>query len=180
MKNIIVFDTETTGFLPRKGADLSQYPYMAEIYAAQINPETDEVIKEIDTLIKIPIPMPANAGAVNKITDDMLVNKPIFSDIWKDIAEVFSGATTMIAANLTFDIGVLYHELKRIGKENDFPFPLEKFCTVQESVYLTGRKIKNSVLYKIATGEELTGTHRAKTDAMATYENYKWLKARNE
>lgn len=177
MKNIVVFDTETTGLLPRKGSGLSLYPHMAEIYAAQINPETDEVIKEINTLIKIPIAMPEKLTKyVHGISDEMLGNQPAFFEIWKDIAEVFLGASTMVAANLMFDEGVLIHELMRIEKQWSFPYPPEKFCTIQESVYLTGRRMKNSDLYKRITGKELTGVHRAKADAMATYENYKWLK----
>jgi DNA polymerase-3 subunit epsilon len=178
MKEIIVVcDTETTGLLPRKGSDLALYPHMAEIYATQIDPETDKVIKEIETLIKIPVPMPEKLTKhVHGISDEMLRGQPTFIELWTDIAEVFLGADVMVAANLMFDLGVLVHELKRIDKEYQFPYPPERFCTIQNSVYITGRRLKNSVLYKMATGKELIGIHRAKADAMATYENYKWLK----
>lgn len=174
-KTIAVFDTETTDFLPRAGSELHLFPHMAEIYVAQIDPKTDEIIKEFESLIKIPIPMPAPAQRVNKITDEMLADKPTFLEVWRDIAEVFIGATITVAANLRFDEGVLVHELKRIGKEWSFPYPPEKFCTIQNSLHISGKRMKNSALYKLATGKELVGAHRAKADVMAAYEVYKWL-----
>jgi DNA polymerase-3 subunit epsilon len=175
-KTITVFDTETTGFLPRKGSDLSLYPHMAEIYAMQVDPETDEVIKEFDTLIKIKIPMPEGAGKVNGITDEMLADKPTFIEIWRDIAEVFVGAQVAVAANYKYDEGVLVHELMRIGKEFSFPYPPEQFCTIQNAQSLFGgRRMSNSKLYEKAMGKPFEGAHRAKADVQATYEVYKWL-----
>lgn len=177
-KKLLIFDTETTGLLPRKGSDLRLYPHMAEIYAMQVDEASGELIKEINTLIKIPIPMPHHlTKKVHGISDEMLADKPTFLEIWKDIAEVFKGADVMIAANASFDEGVLVHELMRIGKEWRFPYPPEVYCTQVHSRYITNRFISNSKLYLHATGKELTGAHRAKADVMATYTNYKWLKS---
>jgi DNA polymerase-3 subunit epsilon len=174
--NIVVIDTETTGLLPRKGSPLELYPHMAEIYAAQINLETDEIIKDIETLIKIPISMPEKLTKhVHGISNEMLSEKPKFIEIWQDVADIFRGANTLVAANLMFDLSVLVHELRRIGKEWRFPYPSNQFCTIQNSIHMTGHRLKNSTLYKMATGEELEGIHRAKADALGTYKIYKWL-----
>lgn len=176
-KLITVFDTETTGLLPRKGSDLALYPHMAEIYAMQINPDTDEVIKEIGTLIKIPVPMPPKLTKhVHGISDGMLADKPTFVELWRDIAEVFIGSRVVVAANEPYDHGVLFHELIRIGKEFRFPYPPEAFDTIAKAQKITGKRRSNSYLYEIATGQKLEGAHRAKADVEATYEIYKWLK----
>ena len=180
-ENICVIDFETTGLLPRKGSDLSLYPHAIEVFAAQIDPETDEIIKGINTLIKPPVLIPEKLTKhVHGISDDMVADAPVFVQIWRELAEVFLGAGVMVAANLMYDDGVLIHELMRIGKEWSFPYPPEKFCTIQNSVYLTGRRLKNSVLYEKITGKKLEGIHRTKVDAMATYENYKWLKGQGK
>ena len=174
---IVVFDTETTGLLPRKGSDLSLYPHMAEIYAAQINQKTGDLIKEIDTLIKIPVPMPPKlTKTCHGITDEMMSDKPTFVEVYPQIAEVFRGASVVVAANVMLDIGVLVGELRRIDMQYAFPYPPERFCIIAEYQRRTGQRLSNSKLYKLATGEELLGAHRAKADVMATYATYSWLK----
>lgn len=176
-KIITVFDTETTGLLPRKGSDLTLYPHMAEIYAMQVDVEIDVVIKEINTLIKIPVPMPEHlTKTCHGISDDMLRGKPEFIEVWEEIAEVFLGSDTVVAANVTFDEGVLIHELIRIGKEFSFPYPPQKYCIIEAARKITGGRRNNGFIYNMATGKTLEGAHRAKADVMATYEVYKWLK----
>ena len=110
------------------------------------------------------------------ITNQMVVKAPTFIEIYKKITEVFFRSHTVVAHNLTFDEQVLITELKRIGKEYHFPYPPIKFCTVEQSMHIRGYRLKNSELYKLTTGKEIIGAHRAKNDVLATFESYKWLR----
>jgi hypothetical protein len=71
---------------------------------------------------------------------------------------------------------MLITELQRLGKEYHFPYPPSKFCVIEQSMHLKGYRLKNSELYKLATGKTIEDIHRARADLMATYEIYKWLK----
>jgi len=171
-----IFDQETTGLLRPEGSDERLQPHLTEIYAMQVN-KKGELIREFESLIKPPIPIPTFLEKQIGITNEMVKNAPTFIEVYKEIMKVFFCSHTVVAHNLTFDEGVLIHELRRIGKEHHFPYPPIKYCTVEQSMHIKGHRLKNSELYKIATGKEIIGAHRAKVDVMATYESYKWLKA---
>ena len=174
-----IFDLETTGLLEADGTPLALQPHITEIYAMQVDDEGN-LIKEIDTLIKPPIPLPAIITKITGLTDHMFKDSPVFAEVYKDIIEVFLCSHTMVAHNLSFDQGMLLNELRRLGKEFHFPFPPIKFCTVEQSMHIKGHRLKNSELYKEATGKEMVGAHRAKVDVLDTYESFKWLKGQNE
>lgn len=172
---ITVFDQETTGLLKSKGSDILHQPYLTEIYAMQVDAKGN-LIKEFETLIKPPMPIPSFLEKQIGITNEMVINAPTFLQVYKQIIGVFFCSHTVVAHNLSFDEGVLINELKRIGKEHHFPYPPIKFCTVEQSMHLKGHRLKNSELYTMATGQEIIGAHRAKNDVLATYESYKWLR----
>jgi DNA polymerase III epsilon subunit-like protein len=173
---VTIIDTETTGLLEAEGVDISLQPHITEIYAMQID-EAGSIIKEIDTLVKPPIPIPALITKITGIDDNKVRNAPSFSQIYKELIEVFFCSHTMVAHNLSFDEGMLITELKRMGKEFHFPYCPIKYCTVEQSMHIKGHRLKNTELYNIATGKEIVGAHRAKVDVQATYESYKWLMA---
>lgn len=175
MKTITIIDTETTGLEQPLGTDLVFQPKIIEIYAAKINPETDEIIKEIDTLVNPQIPIPNFITKINGINDEMVKSMPNFQGILPKISNVFLGSTTSIGANLYFDESMLYFELSRIDKLRYFPWCPHKFCIIEQSKHIRGYRLKNTELYQLATGIELETAHRAKNDALATYEVYKWL-----
>lgn len=173
---ITIFDQETTGLIKPKGSDLPHQPYLTEIYVMQVD-NKGNLIRDFGTLIKPPVSIPSFLEKQIGITNEMVINAPTFLQIYKNIIEVFFCSHTIVAHNLTFDEGVLIHELKRIGKEHHFPYPPIKFCTVEQSMHIKGHRLKNSELYTLATGKEIVGAHRAKVDTLATYESYKWLKS---
>lgn len=172
---ITILDFETTGLLEAMGTPLALQPFATELYAMQVDGEGN-LVNEVNTLIKPPIPIPDFLVKAIGITNEMVANAPVFSEIYKEVVEVFLCSHTMVAHNLPFDQGILWCELARLGKEKNFPLPPIKFCTVEQSMHLKGYRLKNSELYELATGKEIEGAHRAKNDVLATYESYKWLK----
>lgn len=169
-----VIDTETTGLLEAEGVDISLQPHITEIYAKQVD-DSGKIIKELDTLIKPPIPIPDHITKITGINDYTLRNAPTFIEVFKELIEVFFCSHTMVAHNLPSDEGVIINELRRIGKEHHFPYCPIKYCTVEQSLWIKGHRLKNAELHKIATGNDIVGAHRAKADVEATYENYLWL-----
>lgn len=174
---ITIFDTETTGLLMAKGSDINLQPYIIEICAIQVD-ESDNIINEIETLVFPPMNIPLHITKITGITTNDVSSAPIFSEIYKDLLSVFFGSHTVVAHNLSFDVGMLVNELTRINKEFSFPYPPIQFCTVEQSMHIKGYRLKNSELYTLATGKEIEGSHRAKADVLATYESYKWLKSK--
>lgn len=170
-----IFDLETTGLVEAKGSDQITQPHMTEFYAMQVD-KNDRLVREFETYIKPPVPIPRFLEKQIGITNQMVANAPTFIEVYKEIIRVFFCSHTMVAHNAPFDKDVLKVELARIGKEYDFPYPPITFCTVEKSMHIKGHRLKNDELYKLATGKELIGAHKAKNDVLATFESYKWLK----
>jgi DNA polymerase III epsilon subunit-like protein len=172
----VLIDTETTGLVKPEGTELSLQPHIIEIGALKINDDF-EVIGQMDLLLCPPVPLPEIITKITGITQAQLEGKPAFSSIYKQLVDLFFGCHTFIAHNAAFDAALLRFELERIEKLTKFPWPPIHYCTVEQSIWVKGHRLKLSELYKIATGEdEIRGAHRAINDTRAMLECYKWLK----
>lgn len=171
----VLIDLETTGLTMPSVGDLSSQPHIIELYACKIN-DKFEVVGEIDTFIKPPIPIPQFITKITGINDFMVKDAPKFAAIYEDLARFFLGEEIMVAHNIEFDSTVLYYELLRLNKHRNFPFPPISHCTVEMSKHIKGHRLKLSKLHELATGTpHEDGAHRAKADVMAMLDCYKWL-----
>jgi DNA polymerase-3 subunit epsilon len=98
----IAFDLETTGTKP-------QDDMIVEIGAVVF--DGAQVVKGYGTLIDPGRPIPADASAVNGITDDMVRGKPRISEVLSDFAE-FCGDLPLVAHNAPFDYKFLLEDIK--------------------------------------------------------------------
>lgn len=90
-----VFDLETTGI--STAAD-----QVVEISAVKVR--GGQVVGEFTTLVNPMMPIPAAASSVNGITDDMVVDAPIFKDALRDFLE-FVGDDVLVGHNIhNFDM----------------------------------------------------------------------------
>ncbi|HOY01383.1 MAG TPA: DNA polymerase III subunit epsilon [Zoogloea sp.] len=104
----IVLDTETTGLDWKSGdrvieigcVELLDRKLTGRHYHVFINPE-----REID----------AGAMAVHGITNEFLVDKPLFKDIVEEF-EAFVAGGELVIHNAAFDVGFLNHELGLLGR----------------------------------------------------------------
>jgi DNA polymerase III subunit epsilon len=101
----VAFDTETTGLDSETGR-------VAEIGAVKFT--KDCVLAEFGELVDPRMPMPAEASAVNGISDAMLSGKPTASEILPRFLEFVNGSV-LIAHNAPFDVGFIDAELRRLG-----------------------------------------------------------------
>jgi DNA polymerase-3 subunit epsilon len=103
----IVLDTETTGLKPEDGhriveigaVELWHQVPTGKTFHQYINPER---------------PMPTDAFQVHGIGDDMLMDKPVFSQIAQAFRD-FVGDSHLVIHNADFDMAFLNAELERTG-----------------------------------------------------------------
>jgi len=174
MATKIILDTETTGLLKPDAIQLDKQPYITELFMIKI--KKNKIVDEYESLFSVPVELEKHIQKITNITPDMLEGQPVFAQEYKRIAKFFLGCDTVIAHNLPFDLGVLWVELSRIGKEFNFPWPINHVCTIEKSMHLENKRIKLSRLHEYATGRPHSeGAHRARADVMALKECYDWM-----
>ncbi|MCF7818517.1 MAG: 3'-5' exonuclease [Kiritimatiellales bacterium] len=98
----VAFDLETTGIKP-------QQDMIVEIGAVLFNGNV--AVKTYGTLIDPGMPIPADASAVNGISDEMVRGKPRIADVLGDFAD-FCGDLPLVAHNAPFDFKFLMEDVK--------------------------------------------------------------------
>ena len=93
-----ILDTETTGL------------YDASVVQVAVLAPTGDVL--LDTLVRPPIPIPADATRIHHITDAMVADAPTFAEVYPRLAEVVNGKRLVIY-NVAFDWPLLELECAR-------------------------------------------------------------------
>jgi DNA polymerase III epsilon subunit-like protein len=170
----ILFDTETTGLLKPSASDSNMQPYITEICCVKID-DNFNLIDEIETYVKPPIPIPQEVSKITGIDDNTVRSAPTFEEIVPLLADFFVGTDHLIGHNLPFDRSMLVNELSRLDKQYMFPWPPYQWCTVEMSMNIEQRRLSLSKLHEYATGKPHEGAHRAKNDVYALVRCYHWL-----
>ncbi len=172
---MIIFDTETTGFLRAFDAKIELQPHMTEICCVRVDKEFN-MIGEFESLVKPGIPIPEATIKINGIDDAMVADAPSFIEIYDELAQLFLGEDILVAHNANFDVGVLWYELARLGFQANFPWPMRHICTIEKTMHIEGKRLNLGKLHKYATGLEfVSGAHRAKNDVYALVRCFHWL-----
>ncbi len=152
------FDTETTGTKP-------QEERVVEIGCVKFDKRG--VIARYNVLINPEKPMPAEAFAVNQISDEMLADKPKFAEVLPDFLN-FTRNTILVAHNASFDIDFINAELNRCGltKLTNKSFDTLKFAREIYSGF------NSYALQNLAVqfGIQAINAHRAEDDARVCME----------
>ena len=175
-RRINIFDTETTGLLKPRAAGIKSQPYITEIYVVQID-EDFNVIKELDSYVNIPVPVPDFITSITGIKDSDLVDAPTFEQLLPELVDIFEDSTEMVAHNLSFDKAMVGNQCIRAG-ETEFPFPPIETCTVIKSMPLEQRRINLTRLHEILLGNGFKDAHRAKSDVHALVRCYHAMRER--
>ena len=101
---VICFDTETTGVPARDHR-------IVEIAVADF--ESGEVL--LHTLINPERPIPAEATAIHKITDEMVKNSPKFRDVAVRVHELVTSADVIVGYNPYYDRDMIKTEFEVLG-----------------------------------------------------------------
>ena len=131
--NIIVFDTETTGFSPEE-SEIVQLSYI--LY----NVDTQNVLYATtpgDDIVKINHTIPKKTSDIHGITKEMTLDKRPIKDHIDEFISYFNQASKFVGHNIKFDIKMITGQIKKIidehpeEKENYDEF-LQKFAMVDK------------------------------------------------
>lgn len=129
MMRQIILDTETTGLDPAHGHRLIEIGCLELVnrkltkrsFHYYLNPE-----REVE----------AEAMAVHGITNEFLVDKPLFASIADEFIEFVRGAE-LIIHNAPFDLSFINHELKML--QRGLP-PITEYCGVLDTLVMARAK----------------------------------------
>jgi len=171
--SIVVIDTETSGLHQEQGARV------VEVAAVRFEKRGDawEIVSH-NAEIVLPesgFVMPAEATAINGITQAMVNEGRTFSDVWSETVSLCDGNVVIAAYNADFDRGHLRAEVKRLGiSKDDIPEAI-KAPWLDPLVWVRARDrfVKGPKRHTLGVtcarwGIPLTEAHRAVGDATAT------------
>lgn len=191
MNRILVFDTETTGLIPKKGPGLDNYyPYnnlqkyeecrlVSICWKVYTNDGTlliskYYIIKPRDFMIDNTSISTKIHGITHEISQDGVDIKEMFANLELDIKDV----TLLVAHNVIFDINILSSELYRYNQTTllDRIQATDTYCTCRKGELITKIKPFGWKTYKIPKlielyehlfNEKFIGEHNADADTAA-------------
>ena len=154
MTRFMIFDTETTG-LPERGVyvvenhNLHLWPHIVQLSYIIYDNEINEIIKQKDTIIKIPnnIIVPDNVVLIHGITSE--ISKSIGKDCVSSLIEFmedYSKIDVLIAHNVKFDVNMIRVELLRhvlYDEFNKLKDSKKHYCTMTSTIKLCNLKYTN-------------------------------------
>ncbi len=155
-KSFVVFDLETTGLMPDKDE-------IIEIGAVKI---VDGIIKEtFACFVKPSNPIPAEATAINNITNDMVKDAYSINQVFPDFYKFCEGSVLVGHNAIEFDCKFLDNIAKKMG----YKMTDERMDTLM----MSRAKLSHLRFHNLKTicgylGIELIGAHRAVNDTIAT------------
>jgi len=166
---MIIFDTETTGFINSVEAPLATQPKIIEIFAIKVCDLTLEETDSISLLIDPKEPISAEITTITTINDAMVKGQGDFAKHISAVSDFWLGEQAVCGHNVTFDCDMLEVELRRLGRVNKFPWTPRRLCTVELSEHYLGRRLKLIDLHTHLFGVGFEKAHRAEPDVRATH-----------
>jgi DNA polymerase-3 subunit epsilon len=166
------FDIETTGLDKQRDG-------IVEIGAIKFNQQGE--IERYSTLINPGMPMPAEAGRVNNISDEMLAGQPSIQETLPAFLHFISGSI-ILAHNAPFDCGFVNSNLSRLFDDGYVQFPVLP-CRIADTLPLARQLLPGMAHYNlqyIATSLNIKAeaAHRALDDARLCMEIFTHLAKR--
>jgi len=167
---MILLDTETTGAPEPMLVPLDQQPRIIELGALKVDNKSLKVLDSIHFLCNPGMSIPAEITKVTGITDEMVSKEKKFVTYVAKLSQFFLGEDTLVAHNEAFDHRMLELELERLGRLTQFPWPINRICTVERTQARTGKFLKLSELYQKLFGKDPDQKHRALGDVEILHE----------
>lgn len=174
---VLIFDTETSDLIGNSLLADRHMPDTIEFYGCIVNEEGDAV-EELDFLCKPPQPVSETTTRITGIKQEDVKDAPPFSHFAEKVFALIESSDTVVAHNLSYDMGVVDVEAKRLGRE--VFWPADRVCTVEQTEHLKGHRLSLSALHEELFGEPFTGAHRARVDVEALTRCYLELVRRGE
>jgi len=159
--NLVFLDTETTGLSMDHGAKI------CEIAMLKV---CDGIETEFNTLVNPGSPISENSSNIHGITNEMVKNAPIFSDIAKDVANFIDGFV-LVCHNASFDLNFISKQIMESGINSPEMYFLDTLIIARQYFCFESNKLGD--IAKILD-IEVTTAHRAMADVltMKSISNY--------
>jgi len=155
MRHILIFDTETTGLLPKYFSNsdknimnnLSILPYIVQFSCILFDTKTMKIIDKIDSIIKIPddIVVSEDSTKIHGITKQDTLKGDYITNVLDKFDKLFKQCDLLVAHNLQFDSNILKIEYLRNNREFIDLRNKEYYCTMQNSKDLCNLEATNSL-----------------------------------
>jgi DNA polymerase III epsilon subunit-like protein len=114
--NILVFDTETTGLIPKYSSDKTNNPYITQLSFIIYNTETNSIRSTFNAYINLPdeVEIPPIVTNITGITKETCQEKGIsFQEAFAEFYYAILCSDCIVAHNIEFDIQMMYIEIER-------------------------------------------------------------------
>lgn len=163
----IIFDTETTGLIQASIVRLEKQPKIIEFAAIKIDDKTLEEVARLEFLCNPKEKLEKRITEITGLTDADLIDKKSFDYFYPKLVEFFFGEKYLFAHNISFDVGMLALELRRLERLTQFPFPPVQICTVVQTQKIQGYRLNLTKLHQYLFGVDFEEKHRAMGDVEA-------------
>ncbi len=160
----VLYDLETTG---------TSWYYDEVIEISAVKVRKGKVVDEFNELVNPKRPIPSAAGMVNHISDEMVADAPVFSEILPEFL-AFIGDDVLVGHNIkSFDMKFLYRDCEKYLNQtltNDYvdTLAVAKVCFPDWK----HRRLSDLAEYY---GISTAGAHRALTDCKMNQKVYELL-----
>lgn len=155
---VVILDVETTGLSCVSGDRI--------IEIAGMKIKDGQIIGQFHSLIQPKRSIPSQATAVNHITDEMVADAPLHTDVLPRFVD-FIGAAAVAGHNVKFDLGFIAYELSLMGRRIPDSTPAIDTLKMARDLlpYLSNHKL--GYLAR-SLGVMVEETHRALADVELT------------
>tara|TARA_Y100000992_G_scaffold209917_1_gene144015 strand:+ start:378 stop:1007 length:630 start_codon:yes stop_codon:yes gene_type:complete len=159
---VLVFDTETTGVVPKFYLPLDKMPYIVQFAFIVYDTDTHETIQMYNKLVKLPenVNIPEGASNVHGILKEHCQKDGIpIARVIQDFRDSYSTADVVVAHNIQFDNRMVMLECERLKIKN---FLVEEisYCTMKNSVKITKIITENKLGEKYYKSPKLSELHQ--------------------
>ena len=182
VNTILVFDTETTGLLPKNKVDIENLPYVVQISWVIYDLELKHVIKEKDFIVKVNNHI--SNSDIHGINDLISQEKGVdIGGVMKEFICDMNEVDLLICHNYGFDSKMIEIELLRLKRNLEIKLFKKRpyYCTMMETIdfcglesnfYGTYKWPKLCELYELMFDCQFENMHNSLADVNATLRCY--------
>lgn len=160
-KPIVFFDIESTGLNIIRDR-------IVEICLLKVWPDGKEevMVHRLNPMV----PISAESSQIHGITEDMILDKPTFKEVSKEIYDFIGDSDIAGFNSMKFDLPMIQEEFLR--SDMDFDLKARNLIDVQ-MIFHKMEERTLSAAYRFYCNRELENAHNAEADTRATYEVFK-------
>jgi len=186
---IVIFDTETTGLMPKSlyltFDNVHKFPYILQLAWIVYDLETQKTTEK-NFIIECPIDIPRETINIHGITNEISKNGKDFPSVFNIFLGDVMKCDEIVGHNIHFDLSMLEIELYRHKIDKvEILFHKKRYDTMYNSVdivkikgtHANGNKFPKLIeLYRYYFGKDFDNQHNAIGDVKATFEVFKKLR----